>query len=124
MRTLTFFRPKSHSLTLKRSLPKGLKLQLESIGKKLMSRLSEIRIVEGGRLSITNFVALAITMKVVFASSPTFVHWLLLLTVLTAYNYKRWATDKKQTANSSLESRFKELENSISQLKSAITLKR
>jgi hypothetical protein len=89
-----------------------------------MSKLSEIRIVDGGKLSITNFVALAITMKVVFASSPTFVHWLLLLTVLTAYNYKRWTLDKKQTAECSLDSRFKELENSLSQLKSALTLKR
>jgi hypothetical protein len=99
-------------------------LRLENIGKKLTSRLSEIRIVDGGKLSITNFAALAITMKVVFVSSPTFVHWLLLLTVLTAYNYKRWTIDKNKSASSSLESRFKELENSISQLKSAITLKR
>lgn len=105
-------------------------MRLENIGKKLTSKLSEIRISEkiriseDGRLSITNFGVLAITMKVVFASSPTFVHWLLLLTVLTAYNYKRWTIDKKQAAECSLDSRFKELENSLSQLKSALTLKR
>lgn len=99
-------------------------MRLENIGKKLTSKLSEIRIVEDGRLSITNFGVLAITIKVCVASSPTFVHWLLLLTVLTAYNYKRWALDKKQSAECSLDGRFKELENSLSQLKSALTLKR
>ena len=99
-------------------------MQLENIGKKLTSKLCKIKVLEDGKLSITNFVVLAITIKVIFAGSPTFVHWLLLLTVLTAYNYKRWTTDSKRTADSSLESRFKELENSISQLKSAISLKR
>ena len=99
-------------------------MQLESIGRKLTSKLSEIRIVEDGRLSITNVVVLAITIKVVNAATPTFVHWLLLLTVLTAYNYKRWTLDKNKAASSALDSRFKDLENSLSQLKSALTLKR
>lgn len=90
-----------------------------------MSKLYKLRLVdEKGFLSITNFVVLGITIKLLI-SAPNLIDWLCITTALIAYNFKRWHADNQtQLDKQALEKRIGDVESSVNSLKSVLTLKR
>ena len=91
---------------------------------KLFKFLSILRILDHtGVLSLTNVALIFGIIK--FGINPaTIDNWLLILTTIGSYQFKRWYTGKKDAKADLHEARFKSLEDSLSNLKSIITLRK
>ena len=78
---------------------------------------------ESGQISLTNLSLLASIAKIMFFPQGTLTDWALVLTTLASYQFKRWHS-AKQTDTSLYDDRFKSLENQISTIKSAMSLRK
>lgn len=76
------------------------------------------------RISLTNLSVLSVLLKVLVTSTPTFVDWLLLLTVTASYRMKKWHEYSNEKQDYALQQRLDALDSAVSQVKAAVTLKR
>lgn len=124
MKIWKFFRPKSVNQTPSPSSLKVLRWQLVSIGGPWINSLYISGPMMNTRISLTNFAVLSVLLKVLVTRTPTFVDWLLLLTVIASYRVKKWHEYRNEQHDSKLQLRLDAMDSSISQLKAAVTLKR
>lgn len=62
--------------------------------------LSFLRLTNGdGKLSLTNIAVVVVLIKVAFASEPSIAQMATLLTVISAYNFKRWHASRSVKAD-------------------------
>lgn len=76
------------------------------------------------KLSLTNLSVLSVLIKVLVTGTPTFVDWLLLLTVTVSYRMKKWHEYSNEKQDYALQQRLDAMDAAISQVKAAVTLKR
>lgn len=85
---------------------------------------SKLNLLNGGVLSLTNFALFASTINMLGKGEKSWIDLVIFCVCVASYRMKKWHLTSHKNQMTELDSRFKAIDDSISHLKSVLTLKR